>query len=79
MRSRSEYAANEALADSAEQAKSDVLVASMQERRRRALELRVKAEIAKSNSALLNVLMQTLGLIAVVAISYWLFIQITGA
>lgn len=75
---RNEYSANQALAASAGQAKNDVIVASMQERRKRAEEAQFKKEVAESNSALLNVLMQTLGLIAVVAISYWLFISIWG-
>lgn len=75
---RNEYSANQALAASAAHAKADTLVSSMQERRRRAQEARFKKEVAESNSALLNVLMQTLGLIAVVAISYWLFISIWG-
>lgn len=76
---RSEYAANQALAESANQNKAQRSVATIHERRKRALEQRFKEEAAESNRAILNVLMQTLGMIAVVAISYWFFIQITGA
>lgn len=38
----------------------------------------IEYEMADSNNALLNILMQTLGMIAVVTISYWAFIQFIG-
>lgn len=39
----------------------------------------IEFEMTDSNNALLNILMQTLGMIAVVTIAYWAFIQFTGA
>lgn len=39
----------------------------------------IEYEMTDSNNALLNILMQTLGLIAVVTIAYWAFIQFAGA
>lgn len=47
--------------------------------RERELKKQFDAEVAETNNALLNILMQTLGLIAVVTIAYWAFIQFTGA
>lgn len=39
----------------------------------------IEFEMTDSNNALLNILMQTLGLIAVVTIAYWAFIQFIEA
>lgn len=40
---------------------------------------KIECEMTDSNNALLNILMQTLGLIAVATIAYWAFIQFIGA
>lgn len=54
-------------------------IAQQNARYERELKSQFDAEVAETNNALLNILMQTLGLIAVVTIGYWAFIQFIGA
>ena len=54
-------------------------IAQQNMRHERELKKQFDEEVAETNSALLNILMQTLGLIAVVTIAYWAFIQFAEA
>ena len=78
---RNEYSANQALQESAAEAKKDRAVADMHERRRRAKVQQEKDRIAQSNGKLVHALTITLVWIIAVAGMYWAFIQfmkITG-
>ena len=90
---RSEYSANQALAASAKAELKhknrytdfDDYMESLDIKRQAKINAQsadlieqIEYEMADSNNALLNILMQTLGLITVVTIGYWAFIQFTG-
>lgn len=91
---RNEYSANQALAASAKEnleqdnryVDFDEYMANLDMDRQAKISAQsadlieqIEYEMADSNNALLNILMQTLGMIVVATIAYWAFIQFIGA